>query len=39
MDHRPFVMFPVGHPLPGVRVPDIERKPLDEVLVEVTTLP
>ena len=38
-NERPFVMFPVGHPLPGVRVPDIERKPLDEVLVEVTTLP
>ena len=30
---RPFVMFPVGHPLPGVRVPDLRRKPLDEVAV------
>ena len=30
---RPFVMFPVGHPLPGTRVPDLARKPLDEVLV------
>ncbi len=38
-NERPFVMFPVGHPLPGVRVPDIARKPLDQVLVEVTSLP
>lgn len=30
---RPFVMFPVGHPLPGVKVPDLRRKPLDEVAV------
>ena len=30
---RPFVMFPVGHPLPGVRVPDLRRRPLDEVAV------
>ncbi|MEC9394957.1 MAG: nitroreductase family protein [Actinomycetota bacterium] len=32
-NERPFVMFPVGHPLPGVRVPDLRRKALDEVLV------
>ncbi|MDG2026931.1 MAG: nitroreductase family protein [Acidimicrobiales bacterium] len=30
---RPFVLFPVGHPLPGVQVPDLARKPLDEVAV------
>lgn len=30
---RPFVMFPVGHPLPGVQVPDLQRKPLDQVAV------
>ena len=30
---RPFVLFPVGHPLPGVRVPDLHRKRLDEVAV------
>ena len=30
---RPFVMFPVGHPLPGVQVPDLARKPLDDVAV------
>ena len=34
-NERPFVLFPVGYPLPGVRVPDISRKPLDEVLVRV----
>jgi nitroreductase len=30
---RPFVLFPVGHPLPGVQVPDLARKPLDRVAV------
>jgi nitroreductase len=34
-NERPFVMFPVGHPLPGVRVPDLARKVLDEVLVVI----
>jgi len=34
-NERPFVMFPVGHPLPGVRVPDLARKPLDQVAVFV----
>ena len=38
-NERPFVLFPVGHPLDGVRVPDIARKPLDEVMVRVTDLP
>lgn len=32
---RPFVLIPVGYPAPGARVPDIGRKPLDEVLVRV----
>ncbi len=32
---RPFVVIPVGHPAPDARVPDISRKPLDEVLVEL----
>lgn len=31
---RPFVLFPVGYPAPGCRVPDLVRKPLDEILVE-----
>jgi len=34
-NERPFVMFPIGRPLPGVRVPDLERKPVDEVMVRV----
>lgn len=38
-NERPFVMFPVGHPLPGVRVPDLERKALADVMVRVDGLP
>ena len=34
-NERPFVMFPVGYPLDGVHVPDLERKPLDDILVVV----
>ncbi len=30
---RPFLLLPVGYPVDGCRVPDIGRKPLDEVLV------
>lgn len=30
---RPFVLFPVGYPEPGSLIPDIARKPLDEVIV------
>ena len=30
-NERPFVMFPVGYPLEGVKVPDIRRKPLSAV--------
>ena len=32
-NERPFVMFPIGHPLPGTLVPDLARKDLDEVMV------
>jgi len=38
-NERPFVLFPVGYALEGAKVPDIERKPLDEVLVMVDTPP
>ncbi|NNC91865.1 MAG: nitroreductase family protein [Acidimicrobiia bacterium] len=38
-NERPFIMFPVGYPLPGVRVPDLVRKPLSEVMVEVGETP
>lgn len=33
---RPFILFPVGYAADGCRVPDISRKPLSEVMVEVT---
>jgi iodotyrosine deiodinase len=32
---RPFVLFPVGYPADDALVPDIHRKPLDEVMVLV----
>ncbi len=32
---RPFAVIPVGYPAPDARVPDIDRKPLPEVLVEI----
>ncbi len=32
---RPFVLIPVGYPAADAEVPDIRRKPLDEVLVEL----
>ena len=34
-NERPFVLFPIGYPLPGVQVPDLARKPLDDVMVRV----
>ncbi|MEM7325885.1 MAG: nitroreductase family protein [Actinomycetota bacterium] len=30
-NERPFIMFPIGYPLPDVKVPDIRRKPLAAV--------
>lgn len=30
---RPFCLFPIGYPADECRVPDLRRKPLDEVLV------
>lgn len=32
---RPFVVIPVGHPADGAEVPDITRKALNDVLVEL----
>lgn len=37
-NERPFVLFPVGYPLPGVKVPSLERKSLSQVLVTVQGL-
>ena len=34
-NERPFALFPVGYPADDAMVPDIHRKPLDEVMVEV----
>lgn len=34
-NERPFIMFPIGYPLQGAKVPDLKRKPLDEVAVFV----
>jgi nitroreductase len=32
---RPYVVIPVGYPAPDAQVPDIHRKPLAEILVEL----
>lgn len=29
----PFILFPVGYPAEGARVPDLKRKPMDEIAV------
>lgn len=34
-NERPFVLIPVGYPAPDCLVPDLRRKDLDEVMVEV----
>ncbi|MBA3246557.1 MAG: nitroreductase family protein [Pyrinomonadaceae bacterium] len=31
-NEKPFVLIPVGYPADDARVPDIERKPLDEIM-------
>ncbi len=38
-NERPFVLFPIGYPMPGTLVPDLHRKDLDEVRVVVGDLP
>lgn len=35
-NERPFILFPVGYPAEGALVPELRRKTLDEVMVEVT---
>jgi len=32
-NERPFLLLPVGYPAPDARVPDITRKPVEEILV------
>ncbi len=38
-NERPFVLIPIGYPADDCRVPDIARKPLDDVLIEVVDVP
>jgi hypothetical protein len=33
-NEKPFVLFPVGYPAPGCKVPAVGRKPLSEVIVD-----
>jgi iodotyrosine deiodinase len=35
VNERPYVLIPVGYPAEGCTVPDLERKPLNEVLVRL----
>ena len=32
-NEKPYLLLPVGYPAPGCRVPDLARKPLDDVLI------
>ena len=32
-NERPYILFPIGYPTPDCQVPDIQRKPLEEVAV------
>ena len=34
-NERPFILIPVGYPADDAEVPDLERKPLDEILVRL----
>jgi iodotyrosine deiodinase len=34
-NERPFILIPVGYPADDADVPDLERKPLDEIMVRV----
>jgi iodotyrosine deiodinase len=34
-NERPFILIPVGYPAEGAEVPDLERKPLDQIAVRV----
>jgi iodotyrosine deiodinase len=33
-NERPFILFPIGYPSPDALVPDLQRKPLEHVLIE-----
>ena len=38
-NERPYVVIPVGYPGADATVPEIERRPFDEVLVEIPSSP
>lgn len=38
-NERPFILFPVGYPAPTCLVPNLIRKPLDEVMVVIDAAP
>jgi nitroreductase len=38
-NERPFVLFPIGYPEPGCLVPDLRRKPLDQIMTVVGRRP
>jgi nitroreductase len=35
VNETPFVVIPVGYPAEGTTVPDLERKPIDDILLRV----
>jgi iodotyrosine deiodinase len=32
-NEKPFILFPIGYPSPDARVPELQRKPLEQVLI------
>ena len=34
-NEKPYLLIPIGYPAPGCRVPDIQKKPLAEVVIAV----
>ena len=34
-NERPFILIPVGYPAEDAEVPDLERKPLDDIVVRI----
>jgi len=38
-NYKPFLLIPVGYPAPDARVPDISKKPLEEILTVVASEP
>ena len=34
-NEKPYLLIPVGYPAEGCRVPDIRKKPLDEVMIRI----